>query len=67
MDEKITQDLMLMFEQSIGLPFRIKGTVLTDVVEGVNKRFNMVRGRKYGDFAVSLCELVGGDQQPKES
>lgn len=67
MNEDIENDLLLLFEQSIGLPFRIKATPLTDVVDGVDKEMKMVKGRKYGSFAVSLCELIGGEQQLKES
>lgn len=58
-DEKIERDCLLLFEQSIGHEFRIKATPLTDICVGVDKKNKMVKGQKYGDFAVSLCELTG--------
>ncbi len=60
--DKIRRDCLLLFEQSIGYEFRVKGTLLTDICDGVNKIDQMVQGRKYGDFHIDLCELTGGKQ-----
>jgi hypothetical protein len=65
--EHIERDLMLLFEQSVGYEFRVKATPLRDVVDGVDWKNKMVKGRKYGDFAVSLCELCGGVKNNPES
>ena len=62
----IEHDLLTMFEQSIGYEFRIKATPLKDIVEGVDWKNKMVRGRTYGDFAVSLCELTGTQKHTTE-
>ncbi len=58
-DEKIERKLLIMFEQSIGYEFRVKGTPLVDVCTGVDKIMKTVRGQKYGNFGVHLCELTG--------
>ena len=47
------------FQKQIDYEFRIKATPLKDIVEGVDWKNKMVKGRAYGDFAVSLCELTG--------
>jgi hypothetical protein len=58
-DEKIIQSLLVMFEQSIGYEFRVKGSALVDICIGVDRVQKLVRGKKYGDFGVHLCELTG--------
>lgn len=58
-NEKIERDLLILFEDSVGYEFRVKGTPLVDVCTGVDKDKKMVCGQKYGDFSVSLCELTG--------
>lgn len=63
----IERSLLLLFEQSVGYIFRVKGTPLTDIVDGVDWQNKMVKGRNYGDFAVDLCELVGGIKVAPES
>lgn len=65
--EHIERDLLNLFEQSVGYNFRIKGTPLVDVVEGIDRKNKMVKGRTYGDFAVYLCELCGGTKDQPES
>jgi hypothetical protein len=55
----IKHDCLMMFEQSIGFEFRLKGQILTDICDGVDWDTMMVKGRKYGNFAVELCELTG--------
>ncbi len=57
--DKIRRDCLLLFEQSIGLEFRIKASPLNDICDGVDWKNQMVKGRKYGDFHIDLCELTG--------
>lgn len=59
--------LMELFESSKNFEFQIKGTALIDVVEGVDWKNFMVKGRTYGDFAVDLCELRGQTREQKDS
>lgn len=66
-EKRIEHDCMLLFEQSVGYGFRIKGTPLHDIVDGVDWPTKMVKGKKYGDFAVSLCELDGALKPLPES
>lgn len=64
MDTKtgIERDVLNLFSQSVGWPFRLKGGVqgvqLSDVVAGVDWQLMHVVGRTYGSFHVSLCELM---------
>lgn len=67
LDKEIERHLMVMFEQSVGYEFRVKASPLTDIVDGVDWKDKMIKGRKYGDFAVSLCELTGPTKQTPES
>jgi hypothetical protein len=64
---KIRHDLMHLFEQSVNFEFRIKGTPMVDVCEGVDWSTMMVKGRTYGNFAVDLCELRGRTRESKDS
>lgn len=66
-DEQIIDQLLTLFEQSKGYEFRVKGTILTAVVDGVDRESRMVISNKYGSFAVSLCELTGGTKPTPES
>lgn len=63
----IEHDLLTMFEQSVGYIFRVKGTPIQDIVDGVDWKLKLVKGRKYGDFGVHLCELCGGIKVSPES
>ena len=63
----IRHNLMVLFEQSKNFEFRIKGTALIDVVEGVDWDTSMVKGRTYGNFAVDLCELRGKTREHKDT
>lgn len=61
--DKIRRQLMVMFEQSVGYEFRVKGSVagveLTDYVKGVDWKNNHVCGETYGNFHVDFLELTG--------
>lgn len=57
--DKIRHDCLLLFEQSKGFEFRIKGTPLTDICDGVDYKMQHVKGLNYGDFHIDLCELTG--------
>jgi hypothetical protein len=57
--DEIRRQLLVLFADSIGYEFRIKGTPLTDTIIGVDVLKLMVIGRTYGDFHVDLCELTG--------
>lgn len=63
----IRHNLMKLFEDSVNYEFRIKGTPLVDVVEGVDWETMHVKGRTYGNFHVDLCELRGYTRTQKES
>jgi hypothetical protein len=65
-EKRIQHDCMTLFEQSVGYEFRVKATPLTDIVDGVDWRNMTVRGRKYGDFGVHLCELTGPVKQNEQ-
>jgi hypothetical protein len=56
--ERIRRQCLLLFEQSVGWSFRVKGTPLIDVVTGVDHKLQMVKGKQYGDFHVDLCEIT---------
>lgn len=56
--KKIRRQMMLLFEQSVGWKFRLKGTPLVDVVTGVDWQFMHVCGKQYGNHHVDLCELT---------
>jgi len=47
------------FSKSIGFEFRIKESELTDIVAGVDRQHEMVKGEKNGSFPVDVCELTG--------
>ena len=59
---KIERGLLTLFRQSVGMRFRIKGSgnfpPLVDDVAGVDEKFSHVEGKKYGNFHVTLCELI---------
>lgn len=59
---KIEQNLLKLFRQSIGMRFRLKGNIqgvpLEDEVAGIDEEFSHVKGKTYGNFHVSLCELI---------
>jgi ribosomal protein L37E len=57
--EKIRQDCMKLFEQSVGYEFRVKGTPLKDFVAGVDYKYMHVVGRQFGNFHIDLVELTG--------
>lgn len=65
-DPKIRRDLMLLFEQSVGYEFRLKGTEFVAVCRGVDWKFMMVKS-DYGDFSVDICELTGRQKPIPES
>lgn len=54
----IRKNMLLLFEQSHGWKFRVKGTPLVDVVAYVKKDTCMVGGKQYGEFHIDLCELT---------
>ena len=61
--KKIEADLLELFRQSVGMRFRLMSGVqdlvpLEDEVTGVDPAMNHVMGRKYGNFHVTLCELL---------
>ena len=60
--EKIKNQLMVLFEQSVGMKFRVKGTPLVDEITGVDWGLMMVKGKLYGNFAVDLCELANTEE-----
>jgi hypothetical protein len=55
-----------LFEKSIGKPFSCKAklpdgkrtTSIMDYVEGVDRKFEHVIGRKYGNFHIDLVALA---------
>lgn len=49
-----------LFEKSTGKKFTIKNDkfTLTDEITGVDRRFDHVCGKEYGNFHVDLVELV---------
>jgi len=59
--KKILNDLMHLFEQSVGWKVKIKGTPLVDTIEGVNWELMTVKCKMYGEFGVHLCELTNTD------
>ena len=65
-DPKIERDLMLLFEQSIGWEFRLKGTAFVAVCRGVDWK-NMTVKSDYGDFGVHICELTGRQKPNQEN
>lgn len=56
--EDILNDLMTLFEQSVGMNVRVKGTPLVDEITGVNWDLMTVKVKTYGEFGVHLCELT---------
>ena len=50
---------LIEFSKSIGSEFRIKDSELTDIVVGVDRQHEMVKGEKNGSFPVDVCELTG--------
>lgn len=54
----IRKNCLLLFEQSFGWRFRVKGTPLEDVIVGVDHDLQMVKGKEYGDFHIDICELT---------
>jgi hypothetical protein len=58
---KIRRDCLLLFEQSLGWKFRVKGTPLVDEVTGVDHTLQMVCGKQYGNFHIDLCQLTNED------
>lgn len=56
--EDIENDLMELFEQSIGKNVRVKGTPLVDEITHVNWQLMTVGTKNYGEFGVYLCELT---------
>jgi hypothetical protein len=65
--DKIRRDCLLLFEQSVGFEFRIKGSPLMDICDGVNWKDQHVIGQKYGNFHIDLCELTGKENKIKEN
>lgn len=61
--DNIRENCLLLFEQSVGYKFRVKGTPLIDEVTGVDHKLKMVCGKQYGNFHVDLCELTNEDSQ----
>lgn len=59
----IREDLLTLFEQSVGWKFRIKGSPLVDVVAGIDRSNKHVCGKMYGNFHVDLCELTNEETQ----
>ena len=57
--DEIRRQLLVLFAESKGYEFRIKGTPLTDIIEDVDHEFLMVIGRNYGAFHIDLCEFTG--------
>lgn len=61
--EQTERELLKMFEEAISCRFRLKGggdgITLEDVVAGVDWKYLHVQGQQYGNFHVSLCELIG--------
>jgi hypothetical protein len=57
--QEIRLQRLILFSESIGYEFRIKGAELTDIVAGIDRRYEMVKGEKNGDFHVDICELTG--------
>jgi hypothetical protein len=57
--EEIIKNLLHLFNDSIGWEFRVKGSNLKDTIEGVNGKLQLVKGKKYGEFAPDLIELTG--------
>jgi hypothetical protein len=58
-DRDIRLNRLILFADSIGYEFRIKGAELTDIVAGIDRQYEMVKGKKNGDFHVDVCELTG--------
>jgi hypothetical protein len=58
-DRDIRLNRLILFADSIGFEFRIKGSDLTDIVDGIDRQYEMVKGKKNGDFHVDVCELTG--------
>lgn len=62
----IRDEKLLLFEQSIGKKFSLKAkapenkyiTSLIDEVVGVDRKFEHVIGKKYGNFHIDLVSLV---------
>ncbi len=65
--DKIRQDCLLLFKQSVGWEFRVKGTQLIDICDGIDLKYQHVIGLRYGNFHIDLCELTGREKQIKES
>lgn len=57
-EERIIEDLMCLFEQSVGMNVRVKGTDLVDEITGVNWELQTVKVKNYGEFGVYICELT---------
>lgn len=60
--KNIDNDCMHLFEQSVGMKVRVKGTPLVDEIEGVNWELMTVKCKMYGEFGVHLCELTNTDE-----
>jgi hypothetical protein len=59
--DEIRNKCLLLFEQSVGWKFRVKGTPLVDEITGIDKDKKLVKGNMYGDFHIDLCELTNTD------
>jgi hypothetical protein len=61
--DKIRKDCLLLFEQSFGWKFRVKGTDTIDTIIGVDHASQMVKGKEHKEFHIDECQLTSSSEK----